>query len=81
MTNYPGDCRTPTADLLTVKLLLNSVISTEGARFKILGSGGAAVSRIIDHVAADGDSALIRVLLFWSVVADDTGIYDVFKPV
>ena len=31
--NYPGDCGTPTADLLTVKLLLNSVISTEGAKF------------------------------------------------
>jgi hypothetical protein len=28
LINYPGDCRTPTADLLTVKLLLNSVIST-----------------------------------------------------
>ena len=27
------DNGTPTADLLTVKLLLNSVISTEGARF------------------------------------------------
>ena len=36
MTNYPGDCGTPTADLLTVKILLNSVISTEGARFMIL---------------------------------------------
>ena len=36
MVNYPGDCVTPTADLLTVKLLLNSVISTEGARFMIL---------------------------------------------
>ena len=36
MTNYPGDCGTPTADLLTVKLLLNIVISTEGARFMIL---------------------------------------------
>ena len=32
MTNYPEDCGTPTADLLTVKLLLNSVISTEGER-------------------------------------------------
>ena len=29
--NYPEDCRTPTADLLTVKLLLNSVISTPEA--------------------------------------------------
>lgn len=31
--NYPFEVATPTADLLTVKLLLNSVISTEGARF------------------------------------------------
>ncbi len=33
LINYPGDCGTPTADLLTVKLLLNSVISTPNARF------------------------------------------------
>ena len=31
--NYPGDCGTPTADLLTVKLLLNSVVSTPNAMF------------------------------------------------
>jgi hypothetical protein len=31
--NYPFEVATPTADLLTVKLLLNSIISTEGARF------------------------------------------------
>ena len=31
--HYPGDCGTPTVDLLTVKLLLNSVVSTPGARF------------------------------------------------
>ena len=36
MTNYPRDCGTPTTDLLTVKILLNIVISTEGARFMIL---------------------------------------------
>ena len=34
--NYDGDCGTPSADLLTIKLLLNSVISTEGARFMTL---------------------------------------------
>ena len=34
--NYEGDCGTATADLLTTKLLLNSVISTEGARFMTL---------------------------------------------
>ena len=31
--NYPSDCRTPTKDLLTVKLLLNIIIYTVGARF------------------------------------------------
>ena len=34
--SYPGDCGTPTADLLTVKLLLNSVVSTAGAEFMTL---------------------------------------------
>ena len=29
---YPGDCGTPTVDLLTVKLLQNSTISTKDAR-------------------------------------------------
>jgi hypothetical protein len=33
LINYPGDCGTPTANLLTVKLLLNSVISTPQAKF------------------------------------------------
>ncbi len=31
--HYPGDAGTPTAKLLTVKLLINSIISTKGARF------------------------------------------------
>eukprot|EP00804_Cyclotella_cryptica_P019260 CCRYP_006149-RA/>CCRYP_006149-RA protein AED:0.38 eAED:0.38 QI:0/0/0/1/1/1/2/0/321 len=31
--NYPGDCDTPTADMITVKILLNSVISTLNAKF------------------------------------------------
>jgi len=31
--HYPGDAGTPTADLLTVKLLINSIVSTNGARF------------------------------------------------
>ena len=31
--NYPEDCGTPTADLTLVKLIMNSVISTEGAQF------------------------------------------------
>jgi hypothetical protein len=31
--HYPFDAGTPTADLLTIKLLINSVISTPGDRF------------------------------------------------
>ena len=33
LINYPGDVGTPTADLLTVKLLFNSIVSTPGAKF------------------------------------------------
>jgi hypothetical protein len=36
LINYPGNCRTPTANLLFVKLLLNSVISTPNAKFMML---------------------------------------------
>jgi hypothetical protein len=33
LINYPGDCGTPIADLITVKLLLTSIISTPNAKF------------------------------------------------
>jgi hypothetical protein len=33
LINYPNDCGTPTADLLTVKLMFNSIISTPIAKF------------------------------------------------
>ena len=31
--NFPGDCGTPTTDMCTFKLLLNSIVSTQGAMF------------------------------------------------
>ena len=34
--NYPEDCGTPTADMLLVKLMIDSVISTPGAAFMTL---------------------------------------------
>ena len=34
--NYPDNCCTPTAELLTVKQLLNSVISTPQAKFRTM---------------------------------------------
>ncbi len=33
LINYPDDCGTPTSNLLTVKLMFNSIISTPGAKF------------------------------------------------
>jgi hypothetical protein len=33
LINYPDNVGTPTADLLLIKILLNSVISTPAARF------------------------------------------------
>jgi hypothetical protein len=36
LINYPGDCGTPTAELLMVKLLLNSIISMLNAKFMTL---------------------------------------------
>ncbi len=34
--NYPGEVGTPTADMLLVKCLLNSVGSTKGSKFMII---------------------------------------------
>jgi hypothetical protein len=36
LVNYPDDCGTPTADIITVKLLLNSIISTNNAKFTMI---------------------------------------------
>jgi hypothetical protein len=33
LVNYPNDCGKPRADIITVKLLLNSIISTDNAKF------------------------------------------------
>jgi hypothetical protein len=33
LVNYPNDCSTPTADIITVKILLNSIVSTLNAKF------------------------------------------------
>ncbi len=35
--HYPGDAGTPTTNLLTIKLLLNSIISTPNAKFMTMG--------------------------------------------
>jgi hypothetical protein len=40
LINYPGDCGTPMADLLTVKILLNSIILTPNAKFTTINIKG-----------------------------------------
>jgi hypothetical protein len=40
LINYPDDCGTPTADLLTVKLMFNSIISTPNAKFMTIDIKG-----------------------------------------
>ena len=35
-TNYTGEVRTPTAEMLLIKIMLNSVVSTDGAKFMII---------------------------------------------
>ena len=37
LINFPGDCGTPTAGILKVKLLLNSTILTKGAKLMTIG--------------------------------------------
>jgi hypothetical protein len=37
LVNYPGEVGTRTADLLTVKLLINSVISTPWGQVHVIG--------------------------------------------
>jgi hypothetical protein len=36
LINYPNDCGTPTADLLTVKIMFNSVIPMPNAKFMMI---------------------------------------------
>ncbi len=33
LVNYPNDCGTPTPDLLTIKLMFKSIISTPNTKF------------------------------------------------
>ena len=46
---YPGDCGSPTVDLLTVKLLLNSVISTPNAKFMTIDIKDFYLNTLMDR--------------------------------
>jgi hypothetical protein len=49
LVNYPHDCGTPTADLLTVKLMFNSIISTPNATFMTIDINAFYLMTPMDH--------------------------------
>ena len=49
MINHPGDNSTPTADLLTVKVLVNSVISTPGAKFTTIDISNFYLNTLLER--------------------------------
>ena len=49
LINYLDDCGTPTANLLTVKLMFNSVISTPNAKFMTIDIKDFYLMTLIDQ--------------------------------
>jgi hypothetical protein len=49
LINYPDECGTPTADLLTVKLMFNSIISTPNAKFMMVDIKDFYLMTPMDH--------------------------------
>jgi hypothetical protein len=49
LINYPDDCGTPTANLLTVKLMFNSVISTSNGKFMTINIKDFYIMTTMDH--------------------------------
>ncbi len=49
LINYPNNCGTPTADILTIKLLFNSVISMPNAKFMTINIKEFCLMTPMDH--------------------------------
>jgi hypothetical protein len=49
LVNYPDDCGTPTAGLLTAKLMFNSIISTPNAKFMMINIKDYYLMTPMDH--------------------------------
>ncbi len=49
LLNYPGDCCTPTADLLTIKFMFNSIILTTNAKFMTIDIKDFYLMTPMDH--------------------------------
>jgi hypothetical protein len=49
LINYPDNCGTPTADIVTVKLLFNSIISMPNAKFMTINIMDFYLMMPMDH--------------------------------
>ena len=72
-TNIGMDCGTPTASLLTVELLLNSVISTVGARFMSINIKDFYLNTPMEHpeflrrkISINLRRMLLSTIIFWT---------------
>jgi hypothetical protein len=72
LVNYPDDCGTPTADLLTVKLMFNSIISTPNAKFMMINIKDYYLMTPMDHY----EYFRMKLELFPPDIIDDYGLRD-----
>ena len=72
LINYPDDCGTPTADLLTIKLMFNSIISTPGAKFMTIDIKDFYFMTPMDHY----EYFRMKLDLFPQDIIDEYGLCD-----
>ncbi len=70
--NYPNNCRTPTADLLTVKLMFISIISTPNAKFMTIDIKDYYLMTPMDHY----EYFRIKLELFPPDIINEYGLHD-----
>jgi hypothetical protein len=72
LINYPGNCGRPTANLLTVKLMFNSVISTPNAKFMTIDIKDFYLMTPMDHY----EYFKMKIELFPQDIIDEYGLRD-----
>jgi hypothetical protein len=72
LINYPDDCGTPTANLLTVKLMFNSVIFTPNVKFMTIDIKDFYLMTPIDRY----ECFRIKIELFLQDIIDEYGLRD-----
>ncbi len=72
LVNYPNDCGTPTADLLTVRLMFNSIIVTPNAKFMTIDIKDYYLMTPIDHYK----NFRMKLELFPPDIIDEYGLRD-----